>query len=106
VRRALDLGYPIYSRGRFMRTGKDRVEVAEVGGPVTIGGVQVRPGDLLVGDDDGVVSIAADDVDEVLGIAREIEARELAIVTEALAGATIAEARAKHGYHALQRHEP
>ena len=59
VRRALELGYPIYSRGRFMRTGKDRVEVAEVGGPVTIGGVQVAPGDLLVGDDDGVVAIAA-----------------------------------------------
>ena len=60
VRRALELGYPIYSRGRFMRTGKDRVEVAEVGGPVTIGGVQVTPGDLLVGDDDGVVVIARD----------------------------------------------
>ena len=105
VRRALELGYPIYNRGRFMRTGKDRVEVAEVGGPVTIGGVQVTPGDLLVGDDDGVVAIAAAAVDEVIGIAREIEARELAIVTEALGGTTIAEARAKHGYHALQRQD-
>ena len=36
---------------------------------------------------------------------REIEARELAILTEALGGATIAEARAKHGYHLLQRHD-
>jgi regulator of RNase E activity RraA len=105
VRRALDLGYPIYSRGRFMRTGKDRVEVAEVGGPVTIGGVQVRPGDLLVGDDDGVVAIAQHVEAEVVEIARGIEQREAAIVADALAGASIAEARAKHGYHELQRRD-
>ena len=35
VQRALGLGYPIYSRGRFMRTGKDRVEVSDVGTPVS-----------------------------------------------------------------------
>jgi len=105
VRRALDLGYPIYSRGRFMRTGKDRVEVAEVGGVITLGGVQVAAGDLLVGDDDGVVAIAQAAEQEVLEVARGIAAREEAIVAEALAGATIAEARARHGYHSLQRHE-
>ncbi len=103
VRRALELGYPIYSRGRFMRTGKDRVEVAEVGGIVTIGGVQVTAGDLLVGDDDGVVVIAASVEQEVLEIAQVISATEEAIVSEALSGSTIAEARARHGYHNLQR---
>jgi regulator of RNase E activity RraA len=103
VRRALDLGYPIYSRGRFMRTGKDRVEVAEVGGIVTIGGVQVAAGDLLVGDDDGVVAIPAAVETEALEIARGIAEREEAILGEALAGSTIAEARARHGYHDLQR---
>ena len=40
VQRALGIGYPVYSRGRFMRTGKDRVEVSDVGRPVTIGGVR------------------------------------------------------------------
>src|SRR5262245_31002412 len=40
VAQPLELGYPIYSRGRFMRTGKDRVQVAEVGGVVTLGDVQ------------------------------------------------------------------
>ena len=44
VSRAIDLGYPIYSRGRFMRTGKDRVEVESMGQPVSLGDVQVRPG--------------------------------------------------------------
>ena len=105
VQRALGIGYPIYSRGRFMRTGKDRVEVAETGGVITLGGVQVAAGDLLVGDDDGVVAIAANAEAEVIGVAREIAAREEAIVADALAGATIAEARARHGYHVLQRRD-
>ncbi|MBN9740939.1 MULTISPECIES: RraA family protein [unclassified Amycolatopsis] len=101
--RALSIGYPIYSRGRFMRTGKDRVEVAEERGPVTIGGVTVRHGDILLGDSDGVVAIPRDCEDDVLEVAEMIQAREEAILTAALGGATIAEARAKYGYHDLQR---
>lgn len=101
--RALSIGYPIYSRGRFMRTGKDRVEVAEERGPVTIGGVTVRHGDILLGDSDGVVAIPKDCEDDVLEVAEMIQAREEAILTAALGGATIAEARAKYGYHDLQR---
>lgn len=103
VRRALDVGYPMFSRGRFMRTGKDRVEVAAVAVPVTIGGVQVRPGDLLVGDDDGVVAIAADVEEQVLAIAAEIADREERILAAALGGASLAAARAEFGYHDLQR---
>ncbi|GII85526.1 diguanylate cyclase [Sphaerisporangium siamense] len=105
VHRALGLGYPVYSRGRFMRTGKDRVEVAEVQGPVTIGGVQVRPGDLILGDQDGVLAVPRDCEERVLEIAEQIAAREDAILRMALDGATIAEARAAHGYHNLQRKE-
>jgi regulator of RNase E activity RraA len=101
--RALTLGYSIYSRGRFMRTGKDRVEVAEVEGPVTIGGVKVQPGDMIVGDSDGVVAIPQDCELEVLEIAEMIEEREEGILQAVLAGSTIAEARAKFGYHLLQR---
>src|SRR6266508_2443220 len=57
VARAIEVNYPIYSRSHFMRTGKDRVEVDEVNVPVGIGDVQVRPGDVLMGDADGIVVI-------------------------------------------------
>lgn len=103
--RALSIGYPIYSRGRFMRTGKDRVEVAEEQGSVTIGGVTVRPGDILLGDSDGVVAIPQDCEAEVLEVAETIHAREESILAAALGGASIAEARARYGYHDLQRAE-
>jgi regulator of RNase E activity RraA len=103
VQRALDTGYPIYSRGRFMRTGKDRVEVSDVGGPVAVGGVQVRPGDLLLGDADGVVTVPRAAEDQVLTICAEIAAREEAILADVLAGTSLAQARRRHGYHLLQR---
>jgi regulator of RNase E activity RraA len=103
VRRALGSGYPIYSRGRFMRTGKDRVEVSDVGGPVSVGGVQVRPGDLLLGDADGVVAVPRDAEEQTLEICAGIAAREDAIVADVLAGTSLAEARRRHGYHLLQR---
>ena len=59
VSKALALGYPIFSASRFMRTGKDRVEVVEVGGPIEVGGVQVRAGDLVVGADGEMLAVNA-----------------------------------------------
>ncbi|WP_053204162.1 RraA family protein [Jiangella muralis] len=103
VRRALDVGYPIFSRGRFMRTGKDRVEVADVNTAVTVGGERVEPGDWLLGDSDGVVAIRRDVADDVEAIAREIDQRESAIVDQVLSGRTLAAARSSQGYHELQR---
>jgi regulator of RNase E activity RraA len=105
VERVLGIGYPIYSRGRFMRTGKDRVEVSDVGRPVTIGGVTVRAGDLLLGDADGVLAVPREIEDEVAAISAQIAAREDAIVTDILAGTSLADARKRYGYHLLQRHE-
>jgi regulator of RNase E activity RraA len=106
VSRALETGYPIWSRGRFMRTGKDRVEVSGVQCAVTVAGVQIRAGDLIVGDDDGVVVVPADAADAVFEAAGEVAAREEEIVRDALAGTPLREARANHGYHTLQRRVP
>jgi 4-hydroxy-4-methyl-2-oxoglutarate aldolase len=105
VATAIELGYPIYSSGRFMRTGKDRVAVAETGGVIALGDVQVRPGDIIVGDDDGVVVIPSSRAADVAAVAVGIEAAESAIRTAALSGEPLAAARRAHGYHELQRHQ-
>jgi regulator of RNase E activity RraA len=102
VARAIDLGYPIYSRGRFMRTGKDRIEVESMGQPVSLGDVQVRPGDILVGDADGIVVVPQSREVEVLQTAQGIEEAEQAIEAETARGTRLDEARTKHRYHALQ----
>lgn len=99
---AVELGYPIYSSGHYLRTGKDRVEVAETGGVVSLNSVQVRPNDLVVGDDDGIVVVPSHRAAEVWAVVSEVFAAEEAIRQEVSAGATITEARARHGYHSLQ----
>ena len=57
VRKALGDGYPIFSKGRFMRTGKDRVQVESVNVPVSIGTARVAPRDIVVADANGVVVV-------------------------------------------------
>ncbi len=94
--------YPIFSKGYYMVTGKDRVEVDGVNIPVSVSGVQVRPGDIILGDDTGVVAIPVDCIDQVLEIAENIENTEMQILKELDAGLTLKEARAKLNYHHLQ----
>jgi 4-hydroxy-4-methyl-2-oxoglutarate aldolase len=99
---ARELSYPIYSSGSYMRTGKDRVEVAETGGRVSLNSVQVAPGDLVVGDDDGIVVVPKHRMADVWAVVSQVSSAEHAIREEVSAGATITEARARHGYHRLQ----
>jgi len=98
----LELGYPVYSRGHWMRTGKDRVQVEATQVPVTIGQVRVCPGDLVRGDADGVVVIPRAFEDKVLAAAEQIQAAEDAIRAAVRAGASLRQAREAHGYHRLQ----
>ena len=46
---ALSLNYPMYTKGYYMRTGKDRVQLEATNVPVTIGHVRVNAGDIVRG---------------------------------------------------------
>jgi regulator of RNase E activity RraA len=102
VQRALDLNYPIFSRGRYMRTGKDRVEGESMQAPVSLGEIQVRPGDILIGDADGVLVVPRVRESEVLDTARQVEEAEQAIERETARGTRLDEARRTFRYHQLQ----
>jgi 4-hydroxy-4-methyl-2-oxoglutarate aldolase len=102
TRDSLDAGYPLFTRGTWMRTGKDRVQMVAVQLPVSIGGIRVRPGDLVVGDVDGVVIVPAEREASVLAVANSIEAREEQIRHWVIAGSSLASARAQAGYFTLQ----
>lgn len=100
--RCVELGYPVFARANTMRTGKDRTTADAYNVPVQIAGVRVASGDWLVGDADGVLSIPADRVNEVLAIAQAIEEAEDRIRAAVKGGMRLDEARAAANYHALQ----
>lgn len=96
------IGYPLFTKGCYMVTGKDRVEVDAVNVPVAVSGVQVKPGDIILGDDSGVIVIPQERAADVLKAAQEIAEKEALIEKEVLKGTSLREARVKMSYHSLQ----
>jgi RraA family protein len=59
------IGMPVFARGTVCGAG-DKDGPGEVNFPVACGGVVVEPGDLVFGDENGVVVIPKDDIQEAL----------------------------------------
>ena len=69
----LEYGFPVYSASTTAKQGPAEFWPWQVNDAIQCGGVLVRPGDAVVGDDDGVVVVARTVVDEVIKIAHERE---------------------------------
>ncbi len=70
-----DMGFAVFARGTSMK-GTTKMLPGEVNAPITCASVTVRPGDIVVGDDDGVVVIPRDEAPAVLERARKRAADE------------------------------
>nr|WP_087573037.1 dimethylmenaquinone methyltransferase [Sphingomonas sp. CDS-1] len=73
---ATEFGLPIYARAAVPITARGRVSEHSYEEPVSIAGVLVQPGDVVLADGSGVVFIAAAQLEEVLAVADEIFRRE------------------------------
>ena len=71
------VGFPLFARGLTPR-GARREAAGAVDVELALGSVRVRPGDLIVADDDGIVAIAAVDAEAVLARAERIVVDEAA----------------------------
>ncbi len=68
-----EYGFPVYSASLTAKQGPAEFWPWQVNDAIQCGGVLVRPGDALVGDDDGVVVVPRGIVDEVIEIAHRRE---------------------------------
>jgi 4-hydroxy-4-methyl-2-oxoglutarate aldolase len=73
------LAFPVFARGIGVN-GAVKQDAGSLGTPVTVGGVKIARGDLVLGDADGVVAIPAAEIDRVLAASREREERERSVV--------------------------
>lgn len=83
-----ELDLPVYARGVAPTACPARV-VPSVQVPIMIGSVQVRPGDLVLGDDDGVVVATEEEVLAVLDAAETIQRREEGLRAQIAGGASL-----------------
>ncbi|MEO1641535.1 MAG: RraA family protein [Pseudomonadota bacterium] len=90
IRDSLDiaaLGFQVFCRG-FHPEATAKTDRGETDIEIHVGGAKVTPGDIVVGDDDGVVAIPQGAAAEVLASVREVAAREETIRARIHAGET------------------
>ena len=71
--------FPVFARAAIHR-GPYKNGPGETNVPVSIGGMVVHPGDIVVGDEDGVVAFPQSLAADLLVAVREQEAKEEAIL--------------------------
>jgi regulator of RNase E activity RraA len=91
------MDFPVFGIGCTPADSKGRIDVAEIGQPITIDGVATRNGDLIIGDEDGVVIIPSNAADETLRLAQEKASGEDTVRDDLANGMPVTEAFAKHG---------
>ncbi len=71
-----ELGFPVYAKG-VTPNGPYKNGPGEIGGVVTVGGIVVHPGDIVVGDADGVIVVRPDEAEELVAKVRKFNENEV-----------------------------
>ncbi|MCU4299125.1 RraA family protein [Brevibacterium permense] len=89
------LGFPVFAKALSIK-GTAKADKGVIGTEVTIDGVQIATGDMIVGDRDGVVAVPQSTVDSVLEAAKTKEETEDGWVRQIADGATTADLLGLH----------
>lgn len=87
--------FPIFARHMVPTPGKTRLKVEAIGEPITIEGVLIRPGDLIVADGSGICVVPIERAAEILEMTRRFAADDAKAMREMDGGLTFREALAK-----------
>ncbi len=82
------LAMPVWSTG-FAPNAYGAKALPETGVPLSLAGVAVNPGELVVGDDDGLVVGSTEELAAAVDAAEAIEARERGLQVRLLEGASL-----------------
>ena len=90
-----DLNFPVFSRYLTPTTGRTRLKVDQLNVPVNVGSVRVCPGDIIVGDGTGILSIPSSGLREITKIAERYVQDDSQAAIEIRSGLSFSEAMRK-----------
>jgi len=97
VKRVRSLGFPVFHGGIAPLDSKGRGKIMAVDVPIACGGVDVRPGDLVFGDADGVVVVPEALAERTVALALEKVAGENRVREELARGDKLRDVFSRHG---------
>lgn len=96
-----EMAFPVYARAAVPITARGRITQESYNSLIRIGDVQVRPGDIIIADVNGVVVIYPEKLDEVIQQAETLMDREERMKADLLAGMDVLEVDAKYNYEGM-----
>ncbi len=85
-----DMNWPVFSTGLAMQ-GTVKETLGSVNTPMVVGGILIHPGDIVSGDDDGVVCLKREDIDRIGALSVVKEQKEEEMMEALRTGADILE---------------
>lgn len=82
------MGFPVFSSALSI-VGTVKESIGRINHPVSVGSIIVRPGDIILGDDDGVVVVPLERAEEAVKKSAEREAKENAVKEKLRAGGSV-----------------
>lgn len=96
-----EMNYPVYACGITPRTARKRLVQDAINVNIRFKSTQVRPGDYIFADENGICVIPPEHVEEVLIKAEEIELKEETMIQAILKGENALEVQNKGGYETM-----
>lgn len=97
----VEIKFPVYARGSVVATARGRIQEDSTNVMVQFGGVQVRPGDVVMADRSGVVIVPQEHVEKVVAKAEELFNKEESMIADIRAGQGMLEVDNKYSYEKM-----
>lgn len=96
-----EMGFPVYARAAVPITARGRITQEAFNCLIRIGDVQVRPGDVVVADVNGIVVICSEQLEQVVAKAETLMDKEERMKADLLAGMDVLEMDRKYNYEQM-----
>ena len=97
----IEIGFPVYARGSVVQTARGRAVEENTNEPVNFAGVEVRPGDIVMGDHSGVVIIPFEHIEKVLEKAEQLCEKEDNMIRDIRNGMSMIDVDLKYNYEKM-----